>query len=104
MSDSETTPDKLPQRLCSEVQLFDLCELDSCSQKVGRFCSDPVLLSRFEKIADDEIRIAERYASEEPDDSEAEDGFNEDGYDEEDDRFNDDDAGDDKDTGWRDEE
>jgi len=83
MPDSDTKPDILPQRLCSEVQLFDLCELTSCRHKIGRFCSDPVLLSRFEKIADEEIRISERYMVEDPDDSE----LDEDGYDEDDDGF-----------------
>ena len=100
MPDSDTTPDILPQRLCSEVQLFDLCELVSCRYKVGRFCSDPVLLSRFEKIADEEIRISERYMVEDPDDSE----LDEDGYDEDGDCFESENSDCDDDTGWRDEE
>lgn len=43
---------ELPQRLCSEIQLFDLCELEQCNFKEGRFCTDPELLAQFE--AEDE--------------------------------------------------
>ena len=100
----DDTPEIQPQRLCSEVQLFDLCDLDRCRHKIGRFCSDPILLSRFEKIADDELRSSERYIFEEPDDSEAEDGFSEDGYDKEDDGFESEHSDGDEDSGWRDEE
>ena len=101
MPDSDKTPDIPPQRLCSEVQLFDLCDLDSCRHKIGRFCSDPVLLSRFKKIADDELKSPERYVSEGPDDSETDDG---DGYDEEDTEFEGRDTDEDEDAGWQDEE
>lgn len=80
MHDSEPKPDILPRRLCSEVQLFDLCDLDSCVYKNGRFCTDPALLARFEKIAENELRIPDRYFSEEVDDVEAEDSDG-DGYD-----------------------
>lgn len=80
MSNSEPKPDLLPQRLCSEVQLFDLCDLDSCGRKNGRFCADPFLLDRFEKIAEEELRTPVRYVSDEFDDDEANDG---DGYDDE---------------------
>jgi hypothetical protein len=47
-----TTSRELPQRLCSEIQLFDLCELEQCNFKEGRFCTDPELLAKFE--AEDE--------------------------------------------------
>ena len=80
MPDSEPKPDNLPQRLCSEIQLFDLCDLDSCNRKRGSFCTDPALLGRFEKIAEDELRSPERYIS----DAEADD-VDGDGYDDEDD-------------------
>ncbi|MFZ4859633.1 MAG: hypothetical protein ACOYL3_24945 [Desulfuromonadaceae bacterium] len=104
MPDSDTTPDIPPQRLCGEIQLFDLCELDSCRYKTGRFCSDPVLLSRFEKIADAELRSSERYVFEEPDDPEAdEDDYDEDGHDDADDRFEREHS-DGDDAGWQDEE
>ncbi len=79
MSDSDTTINILPQRLCSEVQLFDLCDLTSCGCKIGRFCSDQELLIRFEKIADDELGTSERYVLDELDDSEpVEDAYYED--------------------------
>jgi hypothetical protein len=68
MSDSELKPDTLPQRLCGEIQLFDLCELDSCKHKSGRFCTDPDLLGRFEKIAERELRVSQQYASDDSDD------------------------------------
>jgi hypothetical protein len=103
MPESDTTPDIPTQRLCSEIQLFDLCDLDSCRHKTGRFCSDPALLSRFEKIADEEIRTSERYMIEEPDDLDTDEhGYGEDDYDEEDDRFERESC--DEDGGWRDEE
>lgn len=44
----------LPQRLCSEIQLFDLCDLEKCSFKDGRFCTDARLIKKFEAIADEE--------------------------------------------------
>ncbi|MDD2734953.1 MAG: hypothetical protein PHF56_13510 [Desulfuromonadaceae bacterium] len=103
MPDSDNIPDLLPQRLCSEVQLFDLCTLDSCRHKADRFCSDPVLLRRFEKIADDELRSPERYVFEEPDDSEAYDGDGYD-YDEEDDELERGNFDRGEETGWQDEE
>jgi hypothetical protein len=80
MQDSDQTPDILPERLCSEIQLFDLCDLDSCASKSGRFCTDPLLLGRFEKIAEKELISSEHYISEEIDDEEASDSY---GYDEE---------------------
>lgn len=82
MHNSDQKPDILPQRLCSEIQLFDLCDLDSCNHRSGRYCTDPALLGRFEKIAEDEHRVPERYTAEESDDAEADDG---DRYDEDDD-------------------
>jgi len=42
------------QRLCSEIQLFDLCEQTQCNYKVGRFCTKSELLTRFEHIADED--------------------------------------------------
>jgi len=70
--------DDLPRRLCSEIQLFDLCDLAACRFKDGRFCSNSELLARFEKIADREPQAPERYI-----DQELEEGADgdEDGYD-----------------------
>jgi len=42
------------QRLCSEIQLFDLCDLNGCHLRKGRFCSNEELLKRFESIKEDE--------------------------------------------------
>ena len=100
MTDSELKKDILPQRLCSEIQLFDLCDQDSCLHKNGRFCTDPLLLGRFETITENELRSPERYMSEEFDDAEADDG---DRYDE-DDEFAMGKTEGGEDDGWEDEE
>lgn len=42
------------ERLCSEIQLFDLCELDSCRHKRGRFCTNEDLLAKFENIKEED--------------------------------------------------
>jgi len=74
----ELKRDDLPQRLCGEIQLFDLCDLAACRFKDGRFCSDPELLARFEKIAERELRVPEKYLDQELEDGSDED---DDGYD-----------------------
>lgn len=99
MSDSEQKPDVPPQRLCGEIQLFDLCDLNSCLHKNGHFCTNPVLLDRFEKITDGELRTPERYISGKFDDAESDDY---DG-DEEDDEFAMEDS-ENSDDGWEDKE
>ena len=43
-----------PQRLCSEIQLFDLCDRVDCKFKKGRYCTNQDILARFEAISDDE--------------------------------------------------
>ena len=57
----ETTekPHKPVQRLCNEIQLFDLCDLEQCRYKAGQFCTNEDLLNRFEAIADVEDRPVE---------------------------------------------
>ncbi|BEH10368.1 MULTISPECIES: hypothetical protein [Geobacter] len=68
-------------RLCSEIQLFDLCEVgaaDVCGHRDGRYCTKGDLLARFEAIADDD-RSPEQYFAEELDDAEGADDL---GYDE----------------------
>ena len=97
MSDTENSKAGLPQRLCSEIQLFDLCDLTACTFKTGRFCTNPDLISRFEKIADEELRAPERFVSGDLDEDEFSD--DEDAYDDEMDDF----AGA-EDEGWEDEE
>ena len=42
------------QRLCSEIQLFDLCDLDGCHLRKGRFCSNEDLLKKFESIKEED--------------------------------------------------
>jgi hypothetical protein len=64
------TPQKHAQRLCSEIQLFDLCDLDTCCQKDGRFCTNPEVLERFEAIKEEDERAPEQYLSEELDEDE----------------------------------
>lgn len=51
---TQETALKSVQRLCSEIQLFDLCDLDVCRFKQGRFCTQEELLSRFEDISEDD--------------------------------------------------
>jgi hypothetical protein len=60
-----TTP---PRRLCSEIQLFDLCELERCRFKDGRFCTEPDLLARFEAVAEPQDRPAPRFVDNDGDD------------------------------------
>ena len=100
MSDSESKTGTLPQRLCSEIQLFDLCDLDSCTFKNGRFCTDPFLLGRFEKIAEEELPVQERYLSGEAEDAETDEEFD-DGS--ESDDFEDFDDNGSEDDGWEEE-
>jgi len=84
MPDSIQHPDTYPQRLCNEIQLFDLCDLDSCRKRSGRYCTDSEMLGRFENIAEKELRVSERSISGELDDTETDDGEYSDGYDEDD--------------------
>jgi hypothetical protein len=88
----------LPQRLCSEIQLFDLCDLDACSFRSNRFCTNPNLLSRFEKIADVEQQTPVHYTEEFDD----EEGGAEEGYDDDDDELSMDNYDGGEDDGWED--
>lgn len=77
------------KRLCTEIQLFDLCEKGSCSSRDGRFCTDPQLLARFEALSEPDDRPLEQYLDDDMDDVEEGDGleydddFGEDDYDDE---------------------
>jgi len=42
------------QRLCSEIQLFDLCDIEGCHLRRGRFCSNEELISKFESIKEED--------------------------------------------------
>jgi len=78
------------QRLCNEIQLFDLCELEKCAYKQGLYCTSPELLNRFEAIAEEDERLpVPGSALDDLDDGEASDEA--DGYDDplDDDQFND---------------
>ena len=44
------------ERLCSEIQLFDLCDLDSCGFKRARYCTNEELLAKFEAIREEDDR------------------------------------------------
>jgi len=87
MTDGKTG--QLP-RLCSEIQLFDLCSLGICRYKNGSFCSNAELLQRFEAIADSDVHTRTRYMDVEADDDtvDSENGFAGDDYAE--DEFSDD--------------
>lgn len=69
--------DSIPvRRLCSEIKLFELCEKGACAHREGNFCTDPDMLDRFERIADDD-RPIECYPEE---GEESEEGDGESGY------------------------
>lgn len=72
-------PDQPARRLCTEIQLFDLCDLDSCSHQRGRFCTNEELLTKFESIREEEDEAKLVYS----------DDDNEDGQDEYEDDFDD---------------
>lgn len=74
-----------PRRLCSEIQLFDLCDLDTCSCKEGRYCTNKEVLARFEAIKEEDERSPEQYLTEDPDEAEGAEGL-----DDEDEAFGDD--------------
>ena len=58
-----------PQRLCSEIQLFDLCSDETCAKKNGRYCTDEVLLNKFEAISLEEDFSSDQYLDNEPEDA-----------------------------------
>ena len=54
-------------RLCSEIQLFDICEKENCGHREGRYCSDPQTLSRFEAILAEDDPSPEQFLLDEQD-------------------------------------
>jgi hypothetical protein len=84
---TEKTQEK---RLCSEIQLFDLCDLDVCGHREGRYCTKGDILAKFEAIKEDEDRSPEQFMAEELDEVEGEgdmaydEAFGVDEYEEED--------------------
>ena len=79
MSEETVEQKEAQKRLCTEIQLFDLCALDSCNHKDGRYCTKGEILSKFESISEEEDRSPEQYMADELDDAE---GAGDLGYDE----------------------
>lgn len=77
------------QRLCNEIQLFDLCDLETCSSKEGKFCTNAEMLTAFERISDAEVVRPEVFISddmeegEDAGDEEYDDAFDGDGFEDE---------------------
>ena len=67
MSEEKTTP-----RLCSEIQLFELCEEERCDFKSQKFCTNGELLDRFETILAKDERSPEQFLAEELEEVEGE--------------------------------
>jgi len=42
-----------------------LCDLDTCSCKEGRFCTNPEVLAKFEAIKEEDERAPQQYIGEE---------------------------------------
>lgn len=68
-----------PKRLCTEIQLFDLCDRDTCSHRDGRYCTKGDILAKFEAIKEEDDRSAEQFMADELDETE---GAGDLGYDE----------------------
>ena len=78
--DKDTDKENNPKRLCTEIQLFDLCARDVCGHKDGRYCTKGDILARFEAIQDvEDERSPEQFLAEELDELEGADDL---GYDE----------------------
>ncbi|MBI1922589.1 MAG: hypothetical protein HYS23_16080 [Geobacter sp.] len=63
----------IQRRLCSEIQLFDLCDkglTDVCGHRDGRYCTKGDIIARFEAISDDDNRSPEQFMADELDDAE----------------------------------
>ena len=51
------TAAEVSRRLCSEIQLFDLCSLNECGKKEGKFCTDEDLLLQFNEISNENDEV-----------------------------------------------
>jgi hypothetical protein len=60
--------DTKTKRLCSEIQLFDLCERDVCQDKDGRFCANIEMIAKFEAISEEDESMDDRFMVEEQED------------------------------------
>lgn len=81
-----------PQRLCSEIQLFDLCSDEKCSKKNGRYCTDEELLNKFEAISNEEDFSSDQYLEDEAEDDGDDSAYadSENDYDDDEDDYEDD--------------
>ena len=61
-------PSPAVQRLCGEIQLFDLCDLNTCRFKKDRFCTNEEILAKFESIKEEDEQTALVYEDEDIDD------------------------------------
>ena len=77
--DKDMDKENNPKRLCTEIQLFDLCSRDVCGHKDGRYCTKGDILARFEAIREEDERSPEQFMAEELDELEGADDL---GYDE----------------------
>ncbi len=50
-----------PKRLCSEIQLFDLCSRETCKCRDGRYCTDSEMLAKFEAISEEDEQERDRF-------------------------------------------
>lgn len=66
-----------PTRLCSEIQLFDLCSLDVCEYQNGRYCTKEDILAKFEAIKEEDECSPEQYLTEELDGEDEDLGYDE---------------------------
>ena len=72
--DNDQAKEPSTPRLCSEIQLFDLCAKDVCGHKDGRYCTKGDILARFEAVLDgDDGRSPEQFMADELDEVEGAD-------------------------------
>lgn len=68
MTEEKPQPATPVDRLCSEIQLFDLCDLAKCGHKNARFCTNELLLRKFEAIKEEDDRQTLLYDEDELED------------------------------------
>lgn len=83
----EETAAELPRRLCSEIRLFDLCELERCTFKDDRYCTDPDMLTRFEAEAEPEDRPVWHFEKDADDGEDEDDGLYSEEHEEDEDEY-----------------
>jgi len=89
----ETQKEQGTPRLCSEIQLFDICARDVCGHRDGRYCTKGDILARFEAVIGQDERSPEQFMADELDEVEGGDdlaydeAFGVDEYGEEEDEY-----------------